>query len=154
MVSEARNLLFSRLQNSHSGPGSKVSEKVHWCRCFRHIKCISECLACRPCDKNMGFSAGMVKIIAHFCQDRWLTVHVGGQSSDPQILWAGCPQGIALSPLLYNIYTADLPVRDDTTNSPTILQSLRTPLKPDPLSQKSIDICDHWHVILTSGILK
>ena len=54
-------------------------------------------------------------ILQSFLQDRFFYVAQGFEISDIKPITAGVPQGAILSPLLYSIYTADLPMTDSTT---------------------------------------
>lgn len=58
--------------------------------------------------QQQGYPQHMVKLLAFFCYQRYFTVRILGKQSDHQHIPAGLPQGSCLSPLLYNIYTANL----------------------------------------------
>lgn len=60
----------------------------------------------------------IIKLIKSFLQNREFAVHVQNESSQTYTLKYGVPQGAVLSPILYNVYTYDVPV-DPTC---TILQ--------------------------------
>lgn len=62
----------------------------------------------------MGFSDHVRKLVASFCTDRSFIVRVGSASSSSRQIPAGCPQGSALSPVLYTIYTSDIPTPPNT----------------------------------------
>lgn len=59
--------------------------------------------------KRLGFAPHIQRLIASFCSSRSFEVKVGTALSAITSIPAGVPQGSALSPLLYNIYTADVP---------------------------------------------
>lgn len=72
----------------------------------------------------MVFSHGANEWISSFLRDRSQLVLVDGSSSEETITPCGSPQGSALSPLLFLLYVADLPLwtnaavvscADDTT---------------------------------------
>lgn len=51
----------------------------------------------------------LIKIIQSFLYSRTFKVYIGSHCSDKFSITAGCPQGSCLSPVLYNLYTADVP---------------------------------------------
>lgn len=58
---------------------------------------------------RFNFPPYIIKIIQSFLSTRTFRVHIGSVSSEVFHINAGCPQGSCLSPILYNIYTADIP---------------------------------------------
>lgn len=58
---------------------------------------------------NLNFPSELIKIIQNFLQNRTFKVCINSDSSTIFTINAGCPQGSCLSPLLYNIYTSDIP---------------------------------------------
>lgn len=58
---------------------------------------------------NLNIPYELVKLIQSFLQDRTFRVFISSKSSTAFPISAGCPQGSCLSPLLYNLYTADIP---------------------------------------------
>lgn len=58
---------------------------------------------------KLNFPSHLIKIIQSFLQNRTFKVFISTHSSSVFQVAAGCPQGSCLSPLLYNIYTSDIP---------------------------------------------
>ena len=52
----------------------------------------------------------IIKIIQNFLCDRYSSVHISTTISQKISITAECPQGSYLSPVLYNIFTADIPI--------------------------------------------
>lgn len=52
----------------------------------------------------------IVKLIKSFLEDRMFSVSVNGTLSTPKHILAGVPQGSVLSPTLYNLFIADMPI--------------------------------------------
>lgn len=50
-----------------------------------------------------------LQLLDNMLSNRKITVHMNGQISKQKILQNGLPQGSVLSPMLFNIYTADVP---------------------------------------------
>lgn len=62
---------------------------------------------------NLKFPMYMIKIVKSFLSDRKFRVCVNGASSSEMDIPWGVPQGSALSPILYNIFTSDFPTQSD-----------------------------------------
>ena len=63
--------------------------------------------------KNL-LSDSYFRLLHSFLQERHFQVRQGSSFSDLVDIRAGVPQGAILSPILYNIFTSDLPTRNDT----------------------------------------
>jgi hypothetical protein len=59
---------------------------------------------------RFGFPIYLIKIIKSFLSNRSFSVHLDGTKSNLHNIGAGVPQGSVLGPILYNIYTSDLPI--------------------------------------------
>lgn len=64
-----------------------------------------------------NFPTHLIKFIQSFLEDRYFEVHIGNEHSTKTKICSGCPQGSCLSPILYNIYTADFPTLQNCTTS-------------------------------------
>lgn len=60
---------------------------------------------------SRAFPPYLVRIIAKFLEDRTIMVRAFGRLSTPRQIDIGVPQGSCISPILFNIYTADIPTR-------------------------------------------
>lgn len=58
---------------------------------------------------KFNFPRHLVRLVQSFLNDRSFRVHIGSSYSERKEIRSGCPQGSCLSPLLYNLYTADFP---------------------------------------------
>lgn len=58
---------------------------------------------------HLGFPDRLVLIVQDFLQARSFRYKVHGERSTPRPIKAGVPQGSALSPVLFSIYTSDIP---------------------------------------------
>lgn len=55
------------------------------------------------------YPLALIKIVNSYIRGRSFSVHISSEISPTHQIVAGLPQGSCLSPLLYNIYTADIP---------------------------------------------
>lgn len=91
-----------------------------------------------------NFPTYLVKIVSSYLSNRNFEVHIAGARSESHRVPAGVPQGSVLGPLLYNIYTSDVPqlpagcklalYADDCA----ILANGRTPIKYRSKLQKGV----------------
>lgn len=63
---------------------------------------------------NFDFPNHVIRLVASYCTNRSFVVRFGGVLSDQKGIPAGTPQGSLVSPLLYCIYTADVPCNSGT----------------------------------------
>lgn len=66
---------------------------------------------------RFNFPPMLIKIIQSFLSERTFSVYIGSNHSSQYDILAGCPQGSCLSPILYNIYTADFPLLEGCLTS-------------------------------------
>lgn len=58
---------------------------------------------------RFNFPIEIIKIVESFLKERTFNVYIEKTKSREVYINAGCPQGSCLSPILYNIYIADIP---------------------------------------------
>lgn len=63
---------------------------------------------------NFHFPVGIIRLIRSYLTDRTFQVRIKDETSETHPIKAGVPQGSVIGPTLYNIYTADIPIRKDT----------------------------------------
>lgn len=59
---------------------------------------------------KLGLSDRLTRMVASYLENRTFRFRHEGTMSSPHLLKAGVPQGSALSPLLYSVYTNDIPI--------------------------------------------
>lgn len=105
--------------------------------------------------RQMAFDEHIVKLIASFCHRRSFVVRINGTLSRPFDIPAGTPQGSTLSPILYNLYTADIPTpanvsvltyADDTAIIATAKQHRAISTKLRNTMQKINRHLRKWHI--------
>lgn len=88
-------------------------------------------------------------ILKSFLEDRFFRVRQGSAYSDFKAIEAGVPQGAILSPVLYNIFTSDLPLSPDTmtatyADDTVILASSDSSIITSHNIQEHIHLIDNW----------
>jgi hypothetical protein len=58
---------------------------------------------------KLVFSTNLIKLLGSFLSQRKFRVSVEGEMSTPREMQAGVPQGVVLSPTLFNLYINDAP---------------------------------------------
>jgi hypothetical protein len=66
------------------------------------------------CKLKEVLSDSYFRIVKSFLEDRYFKVNQNCQYSELHNIQAGVPQGSVLSPLLYNVFTSDMPTHDST----------------------------------------
>jgi len=95
-------------------------DHIHWKRfsarienwsCFPRFNCsIRHRVAYRSLGQNdQGSPQWVVDVVALFLQSHWFRVHMGNQVSAWKKQSNELPQGFVMSPILFNLYTNDLP---------------------------------------------
>ena len=89
------------------------------------------------------------RILRSFLEDRFFQIRQGTSLSELKAIKAGVPQGAILSPVLYSIFTSDLPSRDNTliatyADDTAILAKGRTPESAAVLVQHHLFALEGW----------
>lgn len=64
---------------------------------------------------EFGIKQQFISLIATFIRNRTYQVRIGNEISEKKSIEAGVPQGAVLSPLLYDLFTADIPTNTPNT---------------------------------------
>lgn len=88
-------------------------------------------------------------ILMSYLKDRTFSVQIGSVHSSPRPIKAGVPQGSILSPLLYSIFTSDLPtspliVTNTFADDTAILSSSHDPIKASEQLQSHLNAVEDW----------
>lgn len=88
-------------------------------------------------------------ILKSFLSDRYFTVCQGSSYSNYFPVLAGVPQGSILAPLLYSIYTSDIPLSPDTllasyADDTVILSSSRCSAQASNVLQQHVHHLENW----------
>ena len=91
----------------------------------------------------------LTRILADFLRGRTFRVRVESSLSSSHPILAGVPQGSTLSPILYSIYTDDLPVHRDTTlalyaDDIAFLAKSLNPKHAAVKIQRALDLLPDW----------
>ena len=86
--------------------------------------------------------AGYLNILKSYLSDRYFTVPLNNKTSTLVPMLSGVPQGSILEPLLYTLYTADLPQSDKTILSTFADDTAILTTNPDP-TQTSSNLQEH-----------
>lgn len=110
--------------------------------------------------KQIGLPTGLVKIVHSILENRKFKVRQDGHESSTKTIQAGVPQGSVLGPILYNIYTHDIP-EDGTTfkalyadDTALGTQSRNTKLAISKLQRTTDNVIDwmsKWKVAVNEG---
>lgn len=99
--------------------------------------------------RDFGFPVYLQNIVKSFLQDRTFSVNIGGILSSTRPIKAGVPQGAILSPLLYNLYTSDMPLSANVKTAvfadDTLLYSTHSDIQISTMNvQESLDNLINW----------
>ncbi|GAB0086705.1 hypothetical protein DMENIID0001_008600 [Sergentomyia squamirostris] len=91
------------------------------------------------------FSTQLFNILKSYLSDRYFYVRYRQHSSDLFPVRAGVPQGSILGPVLYSLYTADIPVAPQTTiatyaDDTVIMASHKDPIRATEWLQSGLDL--------------
>lgn len=99
---------------------------------------------------TLQVNSQLIQLIISFLQDRTFAVRLNNQFSTTRPISAGVPQGAVLSPILYNLYTSDIPSTIPNTHVLTfaddtaIISTSKYHNKSRSYLQTAIDIFQHW----------
>lgn len=106
-----------------------------------------------------GIPTNLIKIIRSFLQNRSFAVKVEDKISTSRPILAGVPQGSVLGPILYNLYTHDIPTNDYSqkalfADDTAVITQSRSPKLAVSRLQKSLNEVVDWMVIWRIAINK
>lgn len=98
---------------------------------------------------RLGFPDYLIRVIISYLNNRSFVVSMDGQTSDPRPISAGVPQGSSLAPVLFNIYTHDIPKNDYTelflfADDTAITSTAKNPDQITARLQRILDIVARW----------
>ena len=88
-------------------------------------------------------------ILKSYLIDRQFYVNINDENSNFGIIKSGVPQGSVLGPVLYTIFTSDMPSMDGITictyaDDTAILASNESPTQASNIVQQEIDLIHNW----------
>lgn len=107
--------------------------------------------------QKLQFPAYLTRIVANFLANRNLLVKAFGHLSTPRTLDVGCPQGSCISPIIYNIFIADVPTSKDVTilqyadDTAAVASSVQKQCPVNRLEKygdRLTKYCKRWHLRL------
>jgi len=89
-------------------------------------------------------------LIKSYLTDRYFQIRLGSCTSDLAPINAGVPQGAILSPLLFNIYSSDQPISQDTlvadyADDKAIMSIHENPVTASANLQSHLDLLSQWY---------
>lgn len=89
-------------------------------------------------------------LIKSYLDKRSFYVRVGDENSVIRFIYAGVPQGSVLGPILYTIYTADMPTYEKTTiatyaDDTAIIASDESPITASFYVQNELNLLQEWY---------
>lgn len=108
--------------------------------------------------KDTDAPSAYIHLLKSFLEDRRFSVAVEDQVSSTKVISAGVPQGSCLSPILYGLYTDDIPVLEDSdllegergitlalfADDSAYFASSRSPQIAAKRVQKVLDLLPNW----------
>lgn len=88
-------------------------------------------------------------LLKSYLTERRFYVNVNDDDSDIGFIKAGVPQGSVLAPILYTIFTSDMPISNDVTlatyaDDTAILASNQSPSVASNMVQQQLDLTEVW----------
>lgn len=95
------------------------------------------------------FPAPFFLLIKSYLKERHFYVKINDETSDMCTMYAGVPQGSVLGPILYTIFTSDMPVIDGVTiatyaDDTAIMAKHESPVEASALVQNELNILQCW----------